>query len=136
LTNSPYIITKTPIATATTPVLPATPTLPAAPVAATREAEAEPDLLTPALTSSPSAAALVNVGTVLTHDLLILKLLVAVVDPEDDVKDTADEETLLVAVELVVAVEVEPTMLEEVRAWIVDVEVEVFVELQMARDAW
>jgi hypothetical protein len=94
-------------------------------------------LLTPALTSSPSsAAALVKVGTVLTHDLLILKLPIAVVDPEDNVKDKTAENVVLLVVEYVVAVEVESVMLEEMRAWEVDVRVDVSVKLRVLVDLW
>lgn len=80
---------RTPAAPPNTPVLPA-----AAPVDTTRDAEA--DSVTPALWISPSAAALVNVGTVLTQDLLMLRLSVGIADPVDDIDDDADGYTVSV----------------------------------------
>ena len=79
-----YSAAKAPNKAATTPAPLITLTFPAAaPVDATKDAEA--DLVIPALWTSPSAAAaLVKVGTVLTHDLLILRLSVVTADQEDE----------------------------------------------------
>jgi hypothetical protein len=140
-----YITAKPPITTAANPTLPTptTPTLPAAPVAATRDAEAEVEVDTLALSSFPSAAALAKVGTVLTHDLLILRLPVDTVDPveeageEDEVEEMV-EDKLYRGVVLVVLpeVEIEVGAIVLVVVWGVEVGVEVSDALQIVVDPW
>lgn len=84
-----YKTAKAPTTAATTPAAPtAHPTFPAAPVESTRDAEAddlaaEPDEDRLALSISTSAAPFAKVGMVLTHDLLMLKLVVVIVDVVD-----------------------------------------------------
>jgi hypothetical protein len=94
-----------------------------------------------ALSPFPSAAALANVGTVLTHDLLILRLPVAVVGPVDEVKDDgeriADEVVVVVVVLPVGFVEDEMVVGRDVVGMEVDVGVEeVSDALQMFVEPW
>jgi hypothetical protein len=130
-------MTINPMTAPTIPTPPTTPTRPAAPVAATSDADAEVEVDTLALLTFPSAAALAKDGTVLTHDLVILILAVAVIDPVDPVDEV--EEMGAKGDEVGDRVEFagdELMILEEVVVWEVDVDEEVSDALQIVVEPW